>query len=87
VFAVDAIDAAFNRNRGSSKHAWDCEMESFTKLELERMEQVKASFSIDLKIVIPHDEENEQVGQWLRRPLSDYETRIECWKPQRNNVG
>ncbi len=81
-FRAGAIAKAFNRNHSNIYHARQAK--HFTKLELERMEQVKASFG----------EPELTTDDWLSKtrchPLlpsaSDYETRIECWKPRGNKV-
>ncbi len=83
-FRAGAISKAFNRNHSNIYHARQAK--HFTKLELERMEQVKASFERPKRFAIePKD--------FIKSPrcptipsYSEFETRIECWKPRGNKV-
>lgn len=84
-FRAGHIAKAFNRNHSNIYHARQAK--HFTKLELERMDQVKASFDIDPAFIEWKPEYGGKLMPMRQVPFtSEFETRIECWKSRGNKV-
>lgn len=82
-YRVQSVADAFKVLPSTVSHAAH-DAVSFTKLELERMEQVKSSFEDRVLIC---DGDNPVARVWRSmNPISDYETRIECWHGRGNKV-
>ncbi len=82
-YRVRHVSDAFECTESSVTHNFR-DAKGFTKLELEHMEQVKASF---LGFMDVHHESKVALLDCRQVPFArDYDTRIECWKPRGNKI-